>query len=158
MDHHHNEAPPPYPGHPSEQHEHEDAQSAHAAAPAPAYESLSLTPPTDDKKTRNAVQSTADPLRQQSSSNVGASSSSSVDPSPAKSSSRSPLSFIKDASQAYSDRKREKEASKKVDFYEKHYGFVPKNVLTEAEWKRIRKDAVKVKAPTKVQAKGYFNW
>ncbi|KAF3354372.1 Putative oxidoreductase [Verticillium dahliae VDG1] len=89
---HHSEAPPPYPGHPSEQHSHRDAHDTHPADPAPA------------------------------------------------------------------DKKREREATKKVDFYEKHYGFVPKNVLTEAEWKRIRKEAVKVKVPVKMRSKGYHYW
>lgn len=53
-------------------------------------------------------------------------------------------------------RKKAKEAAKKVDFYEKHYGFVPKNVMTEAEWKKARKDAPKVEASSnKLKATAY---
>ncbi|DAA76769.1 TPA_exp: Uncharacterized protein A8136_6998 [Trichophyton benhamiae CBS 112371] len=43
----------------------------------------------------------------------------------------------------------------KVDFYLKNYGFVPKNVMTEAEWAKARRDAPKVKSATGLKATAY---
>lgn len=39
----------------------------------------------------------------------------------------------------------QKKLAKKVDWYERHYGFVPRNVMTEAEWQAARDRAPKVK-------------
>ena len=39
------------------------------------------------------------------------------------------------------DKLEERRGQRKVDFYMKQYGFVPKNVMTEAEWKRAKKQA-----------------
>ncbi|KAG7147883.1 hypothetical protein HYQ46_003256 [Verticillium longisporum] len=164
MDQHdnHSEAPPPYPGHPSEQHSHRDAHDTHPADPAPAYEPLidraSDGPLAEETNDRHGVQPGARAVStsQPSSSRARASSLTSPPPPPSpvtagSSSSRNPFTYLR-------DKKREREATKKVDFYEKHYGFVPKNVLTEAEWKRIRKEAVKVKVPVKMRSKGYHYW
>ncbi|EGD94342.1 hypothetical protein TESG_01862 [Trichophyton tonsurans CBS 112818] len=45
--------------------------------------------------------------------------------------------------------------TRKVDFYLKNYGFVPKNVMTEAEWAKARRDAPKVKPATGLKATAY---
>ncbi|KAK2759757.1 hypothetical protein FQN54_002491 [Arachnomyces sp. PD_36] len=68
----------------------------------------------------------------------------------------SSLSFMGNMKKAYDDKKKAKEAAKKVDFYEKMYGFVPKNVMSEAEWKQAKKDAPKVKAPNQLKATSFF--
>ncbi|KAM0276083.1 hypothetical protein ACHAQH_007102 [Verticillium albo-atrum] len=184
MDRRHDEAPPPYPGHPSEQHQHQGAQHTHTppSEPAPAYEALIDRPsyrrPTRENDSRKQVQSRAHaPSTLEASSSSAPSSSapsssapSSSAPSSSAPSSSAPSSSAPSSSPAaasssrnpityFMDKKREREATKKVDFYEKHYGFVPKNVLTEADWKRIRKNAPKVKVPAKTQiTKGYFYW
>lgn len=76
-------------------------------------------------------------------------------PSSSAAKSRSPLSLVRDATQAYSDKKKAKAAARKVDFYEKIYGFVPKNAMSEAEWKRARENAPKVKVKGKLRATPY---
>ena len=59
---------------------------------------------------------------------------------------KSPLSFVRSAKQAYEERREAREAKRKVDFYEKIYGFVPKNVMSEAEWRKARERAPKEKS------------
>lgn len=64
------------------------------------------------------------------------------------STSNSTIDKIKSLKHAYSQKKAAEKEAKKVDFYLKNYGFVPKNVMTEAEWERARKNAPKVKGAT----------
>ncbi|KAI0205635.1 hypothetical protein F4808DRAFT_409747 [Astrocystis sublimbata] len=47
--------------------------------------------------------------------------------------------------QKHNRKKKGKEIEKKVDLYERIYGFVPKNVMTEDEWRRAREAAPKTK-------------
>ncbi|KAM5492458.1 hypothetical protein McaMca56_007023 [Microsporum canis] len=56
-----------------------------------------------------------------------------------------PTSLIKTLKQTYNEKKKARESARRVDYYEKNYGFVPKNAMTEAEWKKARRDAPKVK-------------
>ena len=56
-------------------------------------------------------------------------------------------SLLKRAKQAHEDWRSARESARKVDFYEKTYGFVPKNVMTEAEWRAARERAPKEKVP-----------
>lgn len=56
--------------------------------------------------------------------------------------------------QAYKDKRRAKEAARKVDLYERLYGFVPKNVMTEAEWRDARGRVPKTKVPFRARGKG----
>ena len=72
---------------------------------------------------------------------------------PSSSSSSSILGRIRDA---YVERRMAKEAQRKVDFYEDIYGFVPKNVMTQAEWRLARERAPKVKVKTSWGGKTYF--
>lgn len=58
--------------------------------------------------------------------------------------------------QSFKDKRRAKESAKKVDYYEKMYGFVPKNVMTEAEWRDARDRAPKVKKPVTLESRSYF--
>jgi hypothetical protein len=85
--------------------------------------------------------------------------SASPNPEPSKTataaspSSSSLLGRIRDA---YVERRRAKEAQRKVDFYEDIYGFVPKNVMTQAEWRLARERAPKVKVKTSLGGRTYF--
>ena len=56
-------------------------------------------------------------------------------------------SLLKRAKQAHEDWRSARDSARKVDFYEKTYGFVPKNVMTEAEWRAARERAPKEKVP-----------
>lgn len=50
---------------------------------------------------------------------------------------------FKKIGEAFSEKKNARAAQKKIDYYEKLYGFVPKNVMTEAKWSKSRKNAPK---------------
>ncbi len=67
---------------------------------------------------------------------------------------KTPMTLVQDAKQSYKDKRRAKEAVRKVDFYEKLYGFVPKNAMTEAEWRDARERAPKAKVPFKGKSSG----
>ena len=67
---------------------------------------------------------------------------------------KKPSKFVQDMKQVYRDKRRAKEASRKVDFYEKMYGFVPKNAVTEAEWRDARERVPKTKVPFKGKSSG----
>jgi hypothetical protein len=73
-----------------------------------------------------------------------------------ESTSSSAVSFIQKAKASYSEKRKAKEAAKKVDFYEKMYGFVPKNVMSEAEWKKAREKAPKAKAKVSLEARPWM--
>ncbi|KAL2105778.1 hypothetical protein VUR80DRAFT_7769 [Thermomyces stellatus] len=64
------------------------------------------------------------------------------------------LSFIHNAAQAYKDKRRAKEATRKVNYYQKLYGFVPKNAMTEAEWRDAREKVPKTKVPFRPRSRG----
>ncbi|KAI0485537.1 hypothetical protein F4859DRAFT_386861 [Xylaria cf. heliscus] len=64
-------------------------------------------------------------------------------------------SFFTAAKKKYDEKKKAKEIAEKVDYYEKIYGFVPKNAMTEAEWKRARDAAPKTKAKGELKATLY---
>ena len=64
------------------------------------------------------------------------------------------LSFIQNATQAYKDKRRAKEAARKVDYYERLYGFVPKNAMTQAEWRDARERVPKTKVPFRARSRG----
>ncbi|KAH6677897.1 hypothetical protein F5X68DRAFT_213389 [Plectosphaerella plurivora] len=139
------DAPPPYesdqapPAH--------DAQSTTAPADAPpAYDHSEPRPPVSDSK-----RPIEEPQQPQPESAAGPSSSATTASS--ASSSLNPFSNLKTA---YQEKQRAKLAAKKVDYYEKIYGFVPKNVMTEAEWKDARDRAPKVKKSTEWGARTYF--
>lgn len=165
--------PPPYSEHSSDASQldprrlsHDDAEEDSSL---PAYESLDNTnnpnsKVASDKKVANSSLPSSSsspsttlrppgPLEAGPSSQASPSSSSLPSSSAAKS--RSPLSLVRDATQAYSDKKKAKQAARKVDFYEKIYGFVPKNAMSEAEWKRARENAPKVKVKGKLRATPY---
>ena len=72
-------------------------------------------------------------------------------PPPAEASTGKRPSFIKNATQLYKDKRRAKEAARKVDYYKKLYGFVPKNAMTEAEWRDARERIPKTKIPFKAR-------
>lgn len=65
-----------------------------------------------------------------------------------------PMTLVRHAKQSYKNKRRVKEAARKVDFYEKLYGFVPKNAMTEAEWRDARERAPKAKVPFKGKSSG----
>lgn len=67
----------------------------------------------------------------------------------------STFSSIQTLVRDYTERKKAKAAAKKVDYYEKKYGFVPKNAMTEAEWKRAKKNGPTVKVPSKLKVTAY---
>jgi hypothetical protein len=67
----------------------------------------------------------------------------------------SPFAFVKNMAQSYEEKKKAKEAARKVDFYQDIYGFVPKNAMTEAEWKLARKRAPKTKVDSSLHASVY---
>lgn len=71
-----------------------------------------------------------------------------------ESSRKTPMSLIQNATQSFKDKRRAKEAARKVDYYEKLYGFVPKNAMTEAEWRDARERAPKTKRPFKGKSSG----
>ncbi|KAH8885741.1 hypothetical protein GQ53DRAFT_353230 [Thozetella sp. PMI_491] len=80
-------------------------------------------------------------------------------PSPsssARAKASSHFSFMRDVKDRYTGKRQEKEAAKKVDVYEKLYGFVPKNAMSEEEWERARKAAPKVKVPFQFKKNLYF--
>lgn len=65
--------------------------------------------------------------------------------SPSSSSAQpSPSSFLRNPLRSISSYRRDRESRKKVDYYERVYGFVPKNVMSEAEWRAAREAAPKV--------------
>ena len=70
--------------------------------------------------------------------------------------SSSGLSFLQKAKQAHGDWKSARDSARKIDFYEKTYGFVPKNAMTEAEWKAARSRAPKEKVPFKAAGSFYL--
>ncbi|KFA64617.1 hypothetical protein S40285_10160 [Stachybotrys chlorohalonatus IBT 40285] len=75
-------------------------------------------------------------------------------PAPAAEASRSsPFSLLKDA---VTGRRAASAAQRKVDYYEKTYGFVPKNAMTEEEWRRAREAAPKIKKKTQWGSKMYM--
>lgn len=67
---------------------------------------------------------------------------------------KNPMMLLQAAQQSYKNKRRVKEAARKVDFYEKLYGFVPKNAMTEAEWRDARERAQKTKVPSKGRSSG----
>lgn len=150
--------PPPYSersGDASESHPRRaSSDEGHDDSAPPAYASLGDNPTsevaTDQKAELLSSSSTLAPPAWDDSAQASSSTSCAASSSQAKT--RSPLSLVRNASQAYSDRKKAKEAARKVDYYEKIYGFVPKNVMTKAEWKRAREEAPKVKVPGKLKA------
>lgn len=152
--------PPPYSGQNDGTYLPQSRPSSEDDASPPAYRSNDNAPTvTDEKKLDHSV---AEPIGGESStqattSSASASSSPSRQTEPGDSSS-SPLSFIKNAKHAYDDKKKAKEAARKVDYYQKNYGFVPKNVMSEAEWKRAKENAPKEKVPFKPKAKPYFGF
>jgi hypothetical protein len=135
-------APPPYEG------EHPPAHDAlNTAVPTdapPAYDHSEPSPPVSDSKR---------PLEEPPRAPIERAAGPSSPTSPAASSSSNPFSNLKTA---YKEKQRAKMAAKKVDYYEKIYGFVPKNVMSEAEWKDARDRAPKVKKPTEFGARSYF--
>ncbi|TPX12838.1 uncharacterized protein E0L32_006718 [Thyridium curvatum] len=141
---------PPPPPYVAESQQHGDDAST---APPPAYDHVETPadPVHGDEKRRQheaiAAPRSHGPALSASSSSpppppppAEASSSSS---SRGGSSSSNPFNLIRSAKEAYEAR----QANKKVDYYEKMYGFVPKNVMTEAEWKRARKEAPRERKP-----------
>ena len=131
-----------------------DVQSSRAGTPPPAYESRPGIshddrgpPPAFAEHVQEPDSTGTGPAsQQQSASRPGRPDTATGDPSgspaaqpPAEAGpSRHPLSFVKSSTQAYKDRRRAREARRKVDYYEKLYGFVPKNAMTEAEWRDAR--------------------
>lgn len=61
---------------------------------------------------------------------------------------------MKGVKQAYWYRRRVKEAARKVDFYENMYEFVPKNAMTEAEWRDAKERAPKTNVSFKHKSSG----
>lgn len=140
-------APPPYES--DEQPPAHDAHSTTAPADAPpAYDHSEPGPPVSDTK-----QPVEEHPRAQTENAAGPSSSATPTASASASSSSNPFSNLK---AAYQEKQRAKLAAKKVDYYEKLYGFVPKNVMTELEWKDSRDRAPKVKKPTEWGSRTYF--
>ena len=66
--------------------------------------------------------------------------------------SKSPIALFKSAVESYEEKRRAREAKRKVDFYEKLYGFVPKNAMTEAEWRAAREKMPKEKVKSSLRA------
>jgi hypothetical protein len=64
-------------------------------------------------------------------------------------------SFLKELKESYAEKKKAKDAERLVDFYEKKYGFLPKNVMTESEWKNARARAPKVESSYRFKATSY---
>jgi hypothetical protein len=96
------------------------------------------------------TQSSSIPASRPEVSNPRASSSPSPTPTLPSFSLRNPL-------ESYAQRKRAKEAVRKVDYYEKMYGFVPRNVMTQAEWRDARRrnvDAEEAKKKKKKDEEG----
>ncbi|KAI9167860.1 hypothetical protein HJFPF1_04000 [Paramyrothecium foliicola] len=77
-------------------------------------------------------------------------------PSAVASSSSSSQSFLASAKEAYKARRAAKDLDRKVEFYEKLYGFVPKNVMSEAEWKAAKSAAPKVKKKGQLKSTTYM--
>ncbi|KXJ88736.1 hypothetical protein Micbo1qcDRAFT_177787 [Microdochium bolleyi] len=90
-------------------------------------------------------------------STSAASSSSSPSPLPPPPFESSPWSsssiFSRTPRRHFQEWRRGKEAKKKVDFYENLYGFVPKNVMSEAEWRAAREAAPKTRAKGQLKGK-----
>ncbi|KAL6862641.1 hypothetical protein ACO1O0_002878 [Amphichorda felina] len=74
-------------------------------------------------------------------------------PEPPQATSSSYLERLRDA---LAEKKRAREARRKVDFYQRIYGFVPKNVMTEAEWRRAKERAPKEKVPFSFRPRPFF--
>jgi hypothetical protein len=111
--------------------------------------------------TTTSNQAQPQPRRQQQRQAAASSSSTAIpeadeeqDPESSSSSSLSPFKYLASAKDAYRSHKAAKEADRKVQFYQNIYGFVPKNVMTEAEWKAARKKAPVHRKP--FRARGYW--
>jgi hypothetical protein len=68
----------------------------------------------------------------------------------------SATSFLTSARDALTSCRRGKDLDRKVQFYEKMYGFVPKNVMSEAEWAAARKAAPKERKKGQLKQRLYF--
>lgn len=107
---------------------------------APPYSAGSKPLEKTDEKRRNSL------AKVQPTTRTGAvSTKSTAGPSSSEGerSDKSGGGFFNKIGQAFNENKESRAAKKKVDYYEKLYGFVPKNVMTEAEWSRSRKEAPK---------------
>ncbi|KFH41563.1 hypothetical protein ACRE_077070 [Hapsidospora chrysogenum ATCC 11550] len=98
----------------------------------------------------------ADRITTTTSSNPEPSQTAAAAATPTPSSSSSSSSILGRIRDAYVERRMAKEAQRKVDFYEDIYGFVPKNVMTQAEWRLARERAPKVKVKTSWGGRTYF--
>lgn len=128
--------PPPYSEHP-------DGSQGETGAVAPCPQKAT------DGDVRESVVN--DPRRSEGHSHHATEGSSSASGLPqAASSSR--LTRLRES---IAEKRRAKEAQRKVDFYQDIYGFVPKNVMTEAEWRQARDRAPKVKVHTPLRARVY---
>lgn len=128
------------------------------ASPPPSYRGVSPPPPYESRPSSLAEHRSPSPATSsKDAAEQGRASKSphtnlpeDADSTPAEPSSRRRLSFV----QAYKEKRRAKEAARKVDYYERLYGFVPKNVMTEAEWRDARERIPKTKVPFKPRGRG----
>jgi hypothetical protein len=143
-------APPPYTYRASQA----EARSVGAAAgDTTTADTTTGNQPQPQRQQRQAASASASASTSRTNQEPESSSSSS------SSSSTRPLKYtqqglLASAKDAYRSHKAAKDASRKVQFYEQIYGFVPKNVMTEAEWKAARKKAPVVKK--EFRARGYW--
>jgi hypothetical protein len=106
--------PPPYTEHPANE----------LLTQAPRY---SVATPTSARASAVAPSSSSVPAQSPAASSPAAAASDSSRPSL--------LARYRDARNA----KAAKKAQRKVDFYERYYGCVPRNVMTNEEWENARK-------------------